>query len=908
MREDVPLPAGQPTWFESGWYRISAPWPPQATADPAIVLLRDGPDAQEQRSPMRLSQGVAEGIVAIGAGHWRLRLSVPIDPAPACERIDRGTALRAMWATVSGGEAAGGMRTRLAAVLRILPGLLRGPRGLALALVEAYHRHLYLHGAPRPGRRLVRYRGAPWPTPAEAAVLAPARPAPRAAATLPDVDRADAGLQLQRVPPWRQVEAGWYLLRIACRGGDGQVHPLLLQPDRGHGPAPDQGLVLSVDAQAHARPLLVMLDTPARALVLRPPWPDSGLQVDAFAMLRVGRLRALWEMLRGCAARSGSWWAEASRFIRDTRSGGLAAGADALLRRYNRLHELAMDPYAAWVHCFDTFGAPDLERMRERAAALASGPTFSVLVPVYNTPAHWLRRCIDSVRAQAYPRWQLCIADDASPDPAVARVLEEYAALDPRIQVVRRAENGHISRASNSALEIATGDYIALLDHDDELRPHALLEMAEAIVADPSLELLYSDEDKLDRHDRRFDPYFKPDWNPDLLRSQNYVCHLSVIRAARVRAVGGFRPGFEGSQDHDLVLRCSEGLDPARIHHVPKVLYHWRAIEGSTALSRDAKDYAGAAGARAVDEHLARCHPGARAGELSHGHYRVRWPLPEPAPRVSLLVPTRDRADLLQTCVESLLDRTDYPAFEVVVIDNGSSEPDALAYLAQLHDRDGVRVLRYDAPFNYSAINNWAAAQCTGEVIGLVNNDIEVISRDWLREMVSHAVRPEIGAVGAMLYYPDDRIQHAGVVLGIHGVAAHVYSGMPRGYPGHGGRARVAQQLSAVTGACLVVRREAYERVGGLDESLQVAFNDIDFCLRLRQAGYRNLWTPFAELYHHESASRGAEDSQDKRARFAGEVDTMLRRWGPLLQADPAWNPNLSLASLNADHAFPPRL
>src|SRR5690606_35343292 len=263
------------------------------------------------------------------------------------------------------------------------------------------------------------------------------------------------------------------------------------------------------------------------------------------------------------------------------------------------------------------------------------------------------------------------------------------------------------------------------------------------------------------------------------------------------------------------------------------------------ALSRNAKDYAGAAGARAVDEHLSRSHPGARAVELSHGHYRVHWPLPDPAPRVSLLVPTRDRAELLRTCVESLLERTDYPDFEVVVIDNGSSEADALDYLDLLRHRSGVRVLRFDAPFNYSAINNWAAGQCDGEVVGLVNNYIEVISRDWLREMVSHAVRPEIGAVGAMLYYPDDRIQHAGVVLGIHGVAAHLYSGMPRGYPGHGGRARVAQQLSAVTGACLVVRREVYAQMGGLDESLQVAFNDIDFCLRLRQAGYRNLWTPF---------------------------------------------------------------
>ena len=645
MREDAPLPAGQPTWFESGWYRISAPWPPQAAADPAIVLLHEAPGAQEQWSPMQLAQGTAEGIVAIGQGRWRLRLSAPVAGEPTCERIDRRTALRAMWATLAAGGAGGGMRTRLAAALRIMPGLLRGPRGLAVALVEAYQRHLYLHGTSGPGRRIVRYRGAPWPARAEAALLAPSSGARVSPAVSPP-DRADAGLRLQRVPPWRPVAAGWYLLRLSCSGGDGQAQPLLLQPDRGHGPAPDHGLVLSVEAQAQARarPLLLMLDTPAQALVLRPPWPDAGLQVQAFELLRVGRFRALWEMLRGCARRTGSWRPQLSRFLRDAGSAGLAAAAEALLRRYNALHELAMDPYAAWVHCFDTIGPPDLARMRERAAALDGGATFSVLVPVYNTPEHWLRRCIDSVRAQVYPHWQLCIADDASPDPAVARVLAEYAALDPRIQVVRRTENGHISRASNSALEIATGDYVALLDHDDELRPHALLEMAEAIAREPSLELLYSDEDKLDRHDRRFDPYFKPDWNLDLLRSQNYVCHLSVIRTARVRAVGGFRAGFEGSQDHDLVLRCSEGLDAARIRHVPKVLYHWRAIEGSTALSRDAKDYAGAAGARAVDEHLARCHPGARAEELSHGHYRVRWPLPDPAPRVSLLVPMPVRA------------------------------------------------------------------------------------------------------------------------------------------------------------------------------------------------------------------------------------------------------------------------
>src|SRR5690606_18592289 len=320
---------------------------------------------------------------------------------------------------------------------RILPRLLRGPRGLAL--VEAYHRHLYLHGAPAPGRRIVRYRGAPWPARAEAAVLAPVRTESRTALAAQPGTPIDGGLRLQRVPPWRPVEAGWYLLRMSCSGADGQLHPLLLQPDRGHGTAPDHGLVLSAEAQATARPLLLMLDAPAQSLVLRPPWPDVELQVASFDLARVGRLRALWEMLRGCAARSGSLWSQAARFLDDARAGGLAAGADALLRRYNVLHDLGMDPYAAWVHCFDSIGAPELERMRRRADALGDGPTFSVLVPVYNTSEQWLRRCVDSVRAQAYPRWQLCIADDASPDPAVTRVLEEYAALDPRIRVVRRA-------------------------------------------------------------------------------------------------------------------------------------------------------------------------------------------------------------------------------------------------------------------------------------------------------------------------------------------------------------------------------------------------------------------------------------------------------------------------------------
>ncbi|WP_228062493.1 glycosyltransferase family 2 protein [Lysobacter sp. H23M47] len=599
----------------------------------------------------------------------------------------------------------------------------------------------------------------------------------------------------------------------------------------------------------------------------------------------------------------------ASGFVADALRGGISQATDGLYRGYRRrVAPTQLNDYAGWCARFDTIGAEDMDELRERVQRLGpDAPLISILLPLYQTPERWLRRCIDSVFAQAYPKWQLCIVDDSSPDPRVIQVAQEYANADARTQIMRRSQNGHISEASNSALEFAAGDYVALLDHDDELRPHALLEVAEAISLNPDVGLLYSDEDKVDEDGRRFDPYFKPDFDPDLLRSQNYICHFTAIRADLVRDVGGFRAGFEGSQDHDLILRCTERLRADQVIHIPRVLYHWRAIPGSTALTRDAKDYASSAGARAVEGHLQRCHPGARVEELSHGHYRVHWPLPGGAPKVSLVIPTRDRVELLRMCVESILARTTYPNFELVVVDNQSTDPDALAYLAELQQRDQVKVLRFDAPFNYSAINNWAVTQCDGAVIGLVNNDIEMISPDWLDEMVAHAMRPEVGAVGAMLYYPNETIQHAGVMLGLHGVAGHIYAGLPRGYPGHGGRARVAQSMSAVTGACLLVRRDVFEQVGGLDEQLQVAFNDIDFCLRLREAGYRNIWTPFAELYHHESASRGSEDTEEKKQRFAGEVELMQQRWGEWLPRDPAYNVNLSLASLHCELSVPPR-
>ncbi|MDB6170222.1 MAG: glycosyl transferase family 2, partial [Verrucomicrobia bacterium] len=572
--------------------------------------------------------------------------------------------------------------------------------------------------------------------------------------------------------------------------------------------------------------------------------------------------------------------------------------------------------YATWVKRFDT---PKLEEIVDLRADLESlppeqRPLVSILMPVYNTPEQWLAKAIGSVRAQLYPHWELCVADDASTEPHVRRVLEDFAQRDARIKVIFREENGHISAASNSALDLATGTFVALLDHDDELAPRALADVVLALARRPALEFIYSDEDKIDEQGRRFDPYFKPDWNPDLLLGQNYTCHLSVFRAARVRAIGGFRTGFEGSQDWDLTLRFTAGLAPAQVHHISRVLYHWRAIPGSTALVIDEKsDYPFIAAKKALADHLRHLDAKAELVPVKGRHWRIRHPLPSPAPKVSIIVPTRNGADLLRLCVGSILAKTIYPDFEILVVNNRSDDAATLAYFDELRAL-GIRVLDFDAPFNFSALNNFAVRAGAGSMLAFLNNDLEVISADWLDEMVSQALRPEIGAVGAMLYYPDDTVQHAGVVLGLtgpaarDGVAGHAFKGAARGGEGQRNRLRLAQNYSAVTAACLVIRRKTFEAVGGFNETdLPVAFNDIDFCLRVQQAGFRNLWTPFAELYHHESASRGAEDTPEKVERFAREATYMRRVWGGRLDRDPAYNPNLTLAREDFSLAFPPR-
>lgn len=559
--------------------------------------------------------------------------------------------------------------------------------------------------------------------------------------------------------------------------------------------------------------------------------------------------------------------------------------------------------YELWVRSFDTIDDGDRDELIGKLDALPDQPLVSIVLPVYNPPAPYLRSAVESVRNQLYGNWELCIADDASTEAHVVRILDGYAAADPRIKVVRRSENGHICAATNSALSLARGRWVGFLDHDDELAEHALALAVLALDRRPDAGMLYSDEDKLDAEGRRQDPYFKPEFDPLLLLGQNYLTHFLMVRRDLVEAVSGMRTGYEGSQDWDLVLRVSELLEPSRIVHVPFVLYHWRAHAASSAGVAMVKPYALDAGRRAVADHLRRQGLAAEVSPLPSGYNRVSWPVPEPAPLVSVIVPTRD-GRLLSRCIDSLLDDTDYPKLEVVVVDNGSADPGVLAYLRSR--QDDVTVIRDERPFNYSTLNNEAVEKTAGDVLCLLNDDTEITQRGWLAEMVGQLSQPGVGAVGAKLYYDDGTVQHGGVILGVGGVAGHASRRAAHDSPGCMGRLLLAQSMSAVTGACMVVRRQAWEEVGGMDdEHLAVAFNDVDFCLRLGQAGWRIVWTPWAELIHHESVSRGSE--KKRRAAFAAEERYMHLRWGSTLRADPAYNPNLSLVSEDWSLAWPPR-
>lgn len=704
----------------------------------------------------------------------------------------------------------------------------------------------------------------------------------------------------------RRLPTAWVVFSYEMEAQERSLDPKLYV-DSGYGFAEDQQFALPFRTKGKVE-WKVRLPNQVYALRLDPLSAPGRFTMRNMTVQELGGLQVAATLL----------WSHLQPVVSDPQQLGLVlkkAWRVARTEGFRALQHRLLAPgsvdYQQWVVAYDTFTEHDRALIRSQLELLSYKPLISIILPAYNTPEKWLRRAIESVRNQVYLHWELCIADDASTAPHVRQVLEEYRDKDARIKVMYRERNGHISAASNSAIALASGEFIALLDHDDELAAHALSTVVAELNAYPDADLLYSDEDKIDAQGRRFHPYFKPDWNPDLFLAQNLVTHLCVCRASLVREVGGFHTGYEGAQDWDLVMRIVERIPTTHIRHIPHVLYHWRAIPGSTALAIAEKDYARDAQHKMLVAHFARIEQPVEILPVAGACWRIQYPLPQPPPLVTLIIPTRDRFDLLRRCVESIYQKTTYPHFEVLIVDNQSTDPRTLAYLQQLSDERGVQVLPYDAPFNYSAINNYAVGHARGTVIGLLNNDLEVISPDWLTEMVSQALRPEIGTVGAMLYYPNDTIQHAGVILGLgtSALCAHAFIYRPRGYPGPVGRALLNQNLSAVTAACMVLRKAVFVEVGGLDETnLAVAYNDVDLCLRLMEKGYRNLWTPNAELYHHESASRGAEDGPEKQARFQQEIAYMKERWHPLLLRDPAYNPNLALDRESFTLAFPPRV
>jgi len=567
--------------------------------------------------------------------------------------------------------------------------------------------------------------------------------------------------------------------------------------------------------------------------------------------------------------------------------------------------------YDAWLAEFGEVTEKQLENYKGEITSWKNPPKIAILMPVYNPDKACLVNAIESVINQVYSNFELCIADDASTKSYVREVLENYVEKDSRIKVTFRDQNGHISVASNDALALVEADYVALMDHDDLLTADALFWVSKTIDQNPEVQLIYSDEDKMDLQGKRFAPYFKPDWNPELFLSHNFICHLGVYKTEKVRALGGFDPAFDGAQDYDLALRFVDQLNADQIVHIPRILYHWRAVEGSTANGVHEKPYAESAITKAVKNDLQRRDRAAEvlAHSKLHGALRVRYQLPSKLPQVSIIIPTRNGFDLLRRCVDSIVRKTKYSNYEIIIIDNGSDDFVAVRYLQSLQEKEQITIIRDDSPFNYAALNNKAVANAKGEIIALLNNDLEVINDDWLDEMVSHVVHPEVGAVGAKLYYPDDTIQHAGVIVGLGGVAGHSHKHFPRDNAGHCGRLLLTQNLTAVTAACLLVRKEVFDSVSGFDEkNLSVAFNDVDLCLRIQEKGFSNVWTPYAEMYHYESATRGYEDTPEKQARFNKEVSYMKQRWGNDLLVDPAYNPNLTLDREDFSFAWPPRV
>lgn len=553
-------------------------------------------------------------------------------------------------------------------------------------------------------------------------------------------------------------------------------------------------------------------------------------------------------------------------------------------------------PYGPW---YEEYRPTEEELEKQKRKHFPREPLISVAVPAYHTPEQFLRQMIDSLLAQTYTNWELCIANGSPEDAAMEKVLQEYAGKDKRIRYRNLEDNQGIAGNTNAAFAMAEGEFIGLLDHDDLLAPNALYEVVRVLNEHSQADVIYSDEDKVTMDlSEHFQPHLKPDFNLDLLRSNNYICHFFVVRRTIVEQVGGFRSAFDGAQDYDFIFRCTEKAE--KICHIPEILYHWRTHKASTADNPASKMYAFEAGKRAIEAHLERV---GEKGIVSHtqdlGFYRVTYPV-QGHPLISIIIPNKDEKDTLKACLDSISKKSTYDSYEIIIVENNSTSREIFDYYEEISRDNRIRVVYWKEGFNYSAINNYGVTFAKGDYLLFLNNDVTVITPQWMEELLGVCQRPQVGAVGARLYYPDDTVQHAGIVVGMGGVAGNLFTDLPRERTGYLHKAALMQDMSAVTAACVLIDRKAFEKAGGFTEELAVAFNDVDLCLKIRREGYLVVYHPYVELYHMESKTRGEEDSEEKVRRFQSEIEYMRSHWITILKnGDPYYNKNLSLTKWN---------
>jgi GT2 family glycosyltransferase len=690
------------------------------------------------------------------------------------------------------------------------------------------------------------------------------------------------------VPHSGRWPGGW--VRFSCRlsPADERIDLVLRAESPGGWPRQIAQRMPPREAIGTGCPMQLPEETTSLRLEL--PTCPAHFRLSDIRLQELGKAQVVWDLLRRRLRHPGVLPAAARRAWAIFRHRGLAG-----LRQALYVSTKSTDDYGTWVALYDSFDPADREALARADAARRDAPRLTLIIPGRAGDAEQLRGTIDSVVEQVYPHWSLVIGDDGAV-PALTRMLAERAAKEPRLRVVAQQHDTH---GEGAPAEVEEGGYLGFIDAGDRLPPHALSSIASALAAVPDASIVYSDEDVLDAEGRRCRPWLKTDWNPDLMLEDDAIGRLALYRRADVERVGGLREELGTASEYDLALRVAAGCAPARIIHVPHVLYHRGAPPADDPGARQ----------RAVSERLRALGATVELREGADGKpaCEVRFPLPEPAPLVSVIIPTKDAVQLLRNCVSSVLEKTDYPAFDITVVNNRSMSRATLDYLQDMAGEGRIAVMDYDAQYNFSAINNLAASRVRGELLVFLNNDIEVISPGWMAEMVRLALRPDIGPVGAMLYYPDDTVQHAGVLLGQNGPADHAHKGLPRGSPGEHGLALRLQNRAAVTAACMMIRRDVFESVNGFDaDNFAVAFNDVDLCLRLWERGYRTVWTPRAELYHHESATLGMPYRPERRDRTAREAEAFISRWEGYLRHDPFHNPNYARFGSGRDLAFPP--